>query len=58
MAQDFGTEVKVDIFVDASAAIGIAQRRGVGKVRHVEVNQLWLQDRVARGDFESPKGRW
>ena len=34
---------------DASAACGIARRRGLGKVRHIEVSQLWLQDLVARG---------
>ena len=28
-----------------------AKRRGVGKGRYVEVNQLWRQDRVARGDL-------
>ena len=37
---------------DASAAIGIAMRRGVGKVRHIEVHQLWLQDRIGRGDIK------
>ena len=31
---------------DASAAIGIAQRRGMGKVRHIETNQLWLHARA------------
>ena len=28
---------------DASAAIGITGRIGVGKVRHIEVSQLWVQ---------------
>ena len=37
---------------DASAALGIAMRRGVGKVRHIEVHQLWLQDRIGRGDIK------
>ena len=27
-------------------------RRGVGKVRHIEVHQLWLQDRIGRGDIK------
>ena len=40
---------------DASAAIGIASRRGSGKVRHIEVNQLWLQDKVLTGDIEVTK---
>ena len=33
---------------DASAAIGICNRIGLGKVRHIEVNQLWLQEKVAQ----------
>ena len=37
------------MFVDASAAVGIACRRGLGKVRHIELDQLWLQSQVARG---------
>ena len=36
---------------DASAAIGIANRIGIGKVRHIEVNQLWLQDKVAKKEL-------
>ena len=40
---------------DASAAIGIASRRGLGKVRHVEVSQLWLQQRVADGGLSVQK---
>ena len=40
---------------DASAAKGIATRKGLGKVRHIEVNQLWLQDKVSKGDIEVVK---
>ena len=46
---------KIQILSDASAAIGIASRRGSGKVRHIEVNQLWLQDRVLKGSVELVK---
>ena len=48
---------QVQIMTDASAAIGIASRRGTGKVRHIEVNQLWLQDKVMRNDIELAKVR-
>ena len=48
-------QLTVTVHADASAAIGIAQRRGVGKVRHIEVHQLWLQDRVSRGDLRIRK---
>ena len=46
---DFGvSEPKVSIGMDASAAIGMAQRTGLNKVRHVEVDVLWLQEQQAR----------
>ena len=28
---------------DASVALGIAQRRGLGKVRHIQTQALWIQ---------------
>ena len=34
--------------VDASAAIGVAQRVGLGKLRHLDVQSLWLQQSVKR----------
>ena len=45
----------IQIKSDASAAIGIANRIGIGKVRHIEVNQLWLQDKVSKKEFEIVK---
>ena len=38
----------IELKSDASAAIGICNRIGLGKVRHIEVNQLWLQEKVAQ----------
>ena len=49
MYRDVGVEVGIHAYVDASAAVGIACRRGLGKVRHIELDQLWLQSQVARG---------
>ena len=51
MLGDFGVEVSIRINTDASAAKGMANRKGLGKVRHIAVNQLWIQDRIARGDL-------
>jgi len=51
LACDLGMSLSIELCSDASAAIGIASRRGVGKVRHIEVSQLWLQQRVANGDI-------
>jgi hypothetical protein len=52
MMSDFGIQMTIKVNTDASAARGIACRRGLGKVRHIQVNQLWIQDRVANGDIE------
>ena len=32
-----------------------ASRRGLGKIRHIEVHQLWVQDKVASGEVEVRK---
>ena len=37
----------VRIYVDSSAAIGVANRKGNGKLRHVKVGMLWVQGKVA-----------
>ena len=34
--------------MDATAARGIVDREGVSKIRHLDVNILWLQEQVAR----------
>jgi hypothetical protein len=51
MAGDLGVSIGVNVKTDASAAKGIASRRGLGKVRHIDVSQLWLQDRVSKGEI-------
>ena len=51
MARDLGVSIGVNVKTDASAAKGIASRKGLGKVRHIDVSQLWLQDRVSKGEI-------
>jgi hypothetical protein len=48
MLHDLGVEVQIRLRTDASAAKGIASRRGLGKIRHIEVNQLWLQQKLGQ----------
>ena len=33
------------MFSDATAAIGIARRRGMGRIRHLDVTDLWVQEK-------------
>ncbi len=43
--------MKVQVNADSSAARSIASRRGAGRVRHTGVRELWVQDRVAKGEL-------
>ena len=51
MCLDFDRKVSLEILTDASAARSIANRQGLGKVRHIDTHFLWVQQRVQRGDF-------
>ena len=44
LAVDFGIESSIRMHIDASAALGIVERHGVGRVRHLDVGMLWLQE--------------
>jgi hypothetical protein len=43
MAKDLGVNLEIDLLIDAQATMGIINRQGLGKVRHIEVQDLWLQ---------------
>ena len=45
---DLGRRVWIRMNIDAAAAKGIIERRGLSKVRHIDVNVLWLQEVCAR----------
>ena len=45
---ELGEEVKVRVHVDATAAKAIAERSGLDKLRHIDVNILWIQEQEAR----------
>ena len=51
MMQDMGMDMGIRLKTDATAAIGIVNGVGVGKVRHIEVNQLWVQEKVSNGEI-------
>ena len=44
---DFGAQSRIQIKTGVFAAKGIAPRSGVGKVRHIEVSQLFSQEKAA-----------
>jgi len=48
---DLGVRLLLRLWTDSSATQGICARQGLGKVRHLDVQELWVQQRLRRGDF-------
>ena len=55
MMKDFDIALKVEVQVDANAALGIVHRRGLGKLRHIDVQDLWMQKAVAEDKMSIKK---
>ena len=51
MCKDLGTHMSGLVLGDASAALAIVARRGLGKLRHLDTNYLWIQGKAAEGDL-------
>ena len=43
-AADLGISLGGEVYADSSAALGISQRIGIGKVRHLRTQGLWVQE--------------
>ena len=51
--RDLGVnDLSITCWCDSSAAIGIANRSGVGKVRHIAVHLLWLQEKIRSKELQ------
>ena len=55
IAKDLGFQYKIRVHSDATAALGMCRRRGLGKVRHLDVADLWAQAKVRTGVVELVK---
>ena len=51
LAADWFMELEGEVLVDSSAALGVVSRKGAGKLRHVRVGQLWVQEKAESGEF-------
>jgi hypothetical protein len=51
LGRDLGIEMSLSVHTDSAAAAGICRRSGIGRVRHLAVGQLWVQEGLRRGDF-------
>ena len=41
-----GSEVHLIMHADSSSAIALANKQGPGRVKHIDIRHLWLQDLV------------
>lgn len=55
MCADLGWKKPVRVHSDATAAIRIARRRGLGKLRHPDVEDVWIQEAVRNNKVELVK---
>ena len=53
--EQVGVTVRMRHFIDASAAKGTLLRKGAGKIKHLEVRQLWCQYAVEKYGIEVTK---
>ena len=49
LLKDLGIDVPLRVWTDSSAAIGICNRQGLGKLRHLDTHTLWVQQAVRSG---------
>ena len=55
LMRDLGWDLKLRVFSDATAAIGIALRKGLGRIRHLDCTDLWIQDTIRSGRISLEK---
>ena len=55
LLEDWGVKMEARVFVDSTAAIGATQRKGNGRLRHVRVGLLWIQEKVESGELSVTK---
>ena len=55
VAKDLGILCGLNLHLDASATMGFVNRRGLGKAKHVDMQNLWIQEASKSGRFVTKK---
>ena len=55
MMKDWDRKGRAVVYADSSAALGIADRKGSGKLRHINIGLLWIQEKQNRREVECKK---
>ena len=51
MSTEFGEHLLLEVMTDSSAARGVVQRAGSGRIKHLQVKQLWCQELESAGEM-------
>ena len=46
IARDMGLHWRIGLYANATAAIGIARRKGIGRICHLDFADLWIQIQI------------
>ncbi len=57
LMEDVQVQLPVRVWTDSTATLGICGRQGLGKLRHIDTQCLWIQQRVRDGSIELRKVR-
>jgi hypothetical protein len=49
LCEELHTQVQLQLLSDSSSAVAVTFRRGLGRLRHLDVRQLWLQQQQRDG---------
>ena len=52
MMKDWGRDSCGVVYADSSATLAVANRKGSGKLQHINVSSLWIQEGQDREDLE------
>ena len=52
LAEDMGISFSTVLRTEAAAALGVASRRGIGKIRHISTRELWMQNAIRNQEKE------
>ena len=57
LAESWGLKLEASVFVDSTAALAVTHRKGCGKLRHVRIGHLWVQELAEEGAVSFVKVR-
>jgi hypothetical protein len=55
LMHDMGGQIEVEVWIDSSSALALSHKTGLGKAKHIQIQDLWIQDAVKQGRIRMKK---